>query len=226
MEKMDISPSHSKKKKPRKKSKSNLKKQTKKSQLLKETRLEHRPMCNILSQFKISDENIDSFQRYINSPMDCFINALQLMGLLDSLTSNIFRISCVGKQGFEIMQIEKIFILLNKEKHNFDFISTKNFDEFAKTIETNLLPGHVVFAGYSTDKLVGDNWANKTNGHVFIIGRYHDGRIVYIDPQIDTICDINTCQHLIRNRGDNYYLLHNSEEKLTNKQMEKLGFIL
>jgi hypothetical protein len=111
MEKMNISPSHSKTKISRKKSKTktNIKK-TKKSQLLKNIRLNHRPMCKKLSIFKISDENINSFQRFINAPMDCVINALQLIGLLDSLTSNIFRISCVGKQGFELIQIEKLFI--------------------------------------------------------------------------------------------------------------------
>jgi hypothetical protein len=49
---------------------------------------------------------------------------------------------------------------------------------------------------------------------------------MYIDPQLNTICDINTCQDLIRNGGDSYYVLYNSEEKLTNEQFEKFGFTL
>ena len=168
------------------------------------------PECNILSQFKISDENIMNFKRHIQSPMDCVINALQLMGVLDTLSSNILRISCVGSRGFEKEQIEKIFTLYTGV--NFEFKSTKNFDEFANTIETQLLPGNVVFAGYT--------------GHVFIIGKYLDGRLVYIDPQLNTICDINICQDMLKNGGKEYFILFNSEEKLTSTQLEYLGFTL
>ena len=168
------------------------------------------PQCNILSQFKISDENIMNFRRHIQSPMDCVINALQLMGILDTLSGNILRISCVGSTGFEKYQIEKIFILYTGV--NFEFKSTKDFDEFAKMIETLLLPGNVVFAGYT--------------GHVFIIGRYLNGQLVYIDPQLNTICDILNCQDMIKNGGNEYFVLFNSEEKLTSTQLEYLGFTL
>ena len=168
------------------------------------------PECNILSQFRISDDNIMNFRRHIQSPMDCVINALQLMGVLDTLSSNILRISCVGKNGFEKEQIEKIFILYAGV--NFEFKSTKNFDEFAKNIEIQLSPGNVVFAGYS--------------GHVFIIGRYFSGQIVYIDPQLNTICDVLECQEIIKNGGTEYYILFNSKDKLTNIQLEYLGFTL
>jgi len=214
MEKMDISPSHSKKKTSTKMKKI----KTKKSQLLK--RVRELPRCYTLSQFKISNENINSFKSFINAPNDCVINALQLMGNLDTISSNILRISCVGENGFNKDQIEKIFILL--KGHNFEFKSTSNFDTFAKNIETNLLPGHVVFAGYKTSRVL----PGQIGGHVFILGRYLDGKIMYIDPQLNTICDINTCQDLIRNGGDSYYVLYNSEEKLTNEQFEKFGFTL
>ena len=206
---MNISPSHSKTKTKKNKSKQN--KHSKKTQLLKTVRIKNSfPECNTLSQFKISDENIMNFKRYIKSPMDCVINALQLMGILDIVTSNMLRISCVGTNGFEKDQIEKIFILYVGV--NFEFKSTKDFNEFANTIENKLLPGHVVFAGYT--------------GHVFILGRHLDGKIMYIDPQIDTICYINTCQDLIRNGGKEYFILFNSEEKLTNTHLEYLGFTL
>jgi len=168
------------------------------------------PECDILSQFKISDENIMNFKRYLKSPMDCVINALQLMGILDTLSSNILRISCVGTTGFEKEQIEKIFTLYTGV--NFEFKSTKKFDEFVQIIETQLLPGNVVFAGYT--------------GHVFIIGRYLNGQLVYIDPQLNIICNILECQDMIRNGGKEYFILFNSQDKLTNQQLEHLGFTL
>jgi hypothetical protein len=187
------------------------KKTKKRSNIVKNIRIKNSfPECNILSQFKISDDNIMNFRRHIKSPMDCVINALQLMGILDTTSSNVFRISCVGTNGFTKEQIEKIFILYIGL--NFEFKSTKDFNEFATTIETKLLPGNVVFAGYS--------------GHVFLLGRYLDGRIVYIDPQLNIICDILKCQEIIKNGGKEYFILFNSEEKLVNQQLEHLGFIL
>jgi len=185
--------------------------QKKRSKVIWKARVKNSlPDCNDLSQFQINDENIQSFRRYINSPMDCVINALQLMGLLDTVTSNLFRISCVGTNGFEKDQIEKIFILYKGV--NFEFKSTTNFNEFLNLIETKLLPGNVVFAGYT--------------GHVFIIGRLLNGNIMYIDPQINKFCDIKTCQNLIMHESKSYYLLFNSEKKLTIDQLNIIGFVV
>ena len=166
------------------------------------------PECDILSQFGMTDNNIGSFKRYIQSPMDCFINALQLMGLIDVLTGNMVRISCAGQLGFTKPQIEKVFILY--KGHNFDFKSTGNFDEFSQNIENNLQKNHAVFAGYT--------------GHVFILARLANGDIMYIDPQINEFCNVNKCQDLIRNGGSTYYLLFHSKEKLNQYQLESIGF--
>jgi len=156
--------------------KTNKTKKTTKHKIVRNVRIKNSfPECNILSQFKISDENIMNFKRYLKSPMDCVINALQLMGVLDTISSNMLRISCVGTSGFEKEQIEKIFILYGGV--NFEFKSTKDFNEFASIIENQLLPGNVVFAGYT--------------GHVFIIGRYLNGQLVYIDPQLNIILRIS-----------------------------------
>jgi hypothetical protein len=142
--------------------------------------------------------------------MDCVINALQLIGILDTFSGNILRISCVGSTGFEKDQIEKLFILY--VGLNFEFKATNDFDDLLNTIDTQLLPGYVVFAGYT--------------GHVFIIGRYLNGKLVYIDPQINTICDIITCQDILKKGGKEYFILFNSKENLTNPQLEYLGFTL
>ena len=168
------------------------------------------PKCTTLSQFKISDENIAGFKRFVDKPMDCVINALQIFGALDNYSSNILRISCAGDAGFYKEQIEKIFILLLG--NNFDFQSSDNYQEFVEVIEKTLLPGHGVFAGYT--------------GHVFIIARKKNGVIMLIDPHRSSIlCEIDKCQDYIRDNKE-FYLLFQSPEKLTPGQLSSMGFYL
>jgi len=161
------------------------------------------PQCNILSQFAITDESITNFSREFTVPMDCFINALQIMNVLNEKSANIMRISTLGKTGFQKDQIEVIFIYTFRT--NFDFKLTNNFDEWASWIANLLQPGNVVFAGYT--------------GHVFLIGRLANGTIVYIDPQVPTLCDLNdgNCQQYLQGKSS-YYLLFNSSEMLTPEQ--------
>lgn len=169
------------------------------------------PECNILSQFAISDKNISEFKRYLKKPMDCVINAFQIFGILDNISANILRISCVGENGFVQEQIEKIFILVLG--NNFDYKLINNYSEFVTIIEKTLLPGHGVFAGYA-----------HTYGHVFIIARRLDGVIMMIDPQSNIICEINKCQDKIP-QDTMYFLLYHSQSKLNERQLKKLGFI-
>ena len=46
------------------------------------------PPCNNLSQFQITDEQLLSFNRTVPSPMECFINALQILGVLQKVQKN------------------------------------------------------------------------------------------------------------------------------------------
>ena len=170
------------------------------------------PPCTILSLFSITDEQIASFNRGVQTPMDCFINALQLLGVINDMTANIMRISAAGRAGFSQEEIEKIFILLTK--HNHDFKATPNIAEFSTWIASHLPPGKVVFAGHEGQ-----------SNHVYLIGRAADGRILYIDPQLGTICDLSLeeCQKLI---SDNHIfrLMFHSAGQLTPDQLHMLGF--
>ena len=170
------------------------------------------PPCNRLSLFPITNEQIISFNRGIQSPMDCFINLMQLLGIINNLTANIMRISTAGKTGFFQEEIEKIFIMLTG--HNHDFKSTPNSQEFSKWITTYLPPGNVVFAGYEGQ-----------SKHVYLIGRTVEGKIAYIDPQLGTICDLASeeCQRHISN-NHTFRLMFNSESKLSSEQLHLLGF--
>jgi hypothetical protein len=172
------------------------------------------PPCTSLSQFKITDEQIMSFKRAVQSPMDCFINTLQILGVMNSMTANIMRISSAGKTGFTKEEIEKIFIFLSG--HNHDFKSTASSQQFSEWIAKFLYPGYAVFAGHE----------GGTN-HVYLIGRKIDGTIVYIEPQLGIICDLSSleCQEYLKNNKV-YRLMFNSVEKLSPEQITQLGFVL
>lgn len=174
------------------------------------------PACTNLSVFPIRDENILSFRRYLNSPNDCFINALQVFGLLDTKCANIMRISSTGRiTGFSKEEIEAVCILLTS--FNYDFIYSNNYAEFEQKIITSIPVNYGVLAGYS-----GSNVA----GHVFIIARNSSGEIILIDPQINYLGNYLNVRNLIYGPGRNYYLLFESSEKLTPDQIRSLGFII
>ena len=170
------------------------------------------PPCVDLTYFRITDEQINTFRTVVKSPMDCFINSLQLLGIINNVTADIMRISTAGKTGFSQEEIEKIFILLTG--HNHDFKGTNSPDDFSIFIANNLPPGNVVFAGHEGQ-----------SKHVYLIGRTHNGTILYIDPQIGEICDLSLehCQKFISN-NKTFRLMFNSSDKLTPEQLQILGF--
>ena len=161
-----------------------------------------------LSQFTMTDERIQNFKRFVKSPRDCFINAMQLMGMIDTTAANILRISFAGELGFKKEQIELIFTL--KTSKPFKFYQM-NYEKFSDTIKNKLEAGNVVFAGYT--------------GHVFLIGKIRNGDIVYIDPQTEIgICYLSdeNCEKLIQNKGD-YFLMYHTETLLSKDELRKLG---
>jgi hypothetical protein len=181
-----------------------------------------------LFQHQITNENISQFQRYVHAPKDCVINAMHIIGLLDNFTSNLIRLTCVGKEGLEIDQIQKIFTLfsiINGNAHEFLFLEAPAADGmshakmFEKVVIERLKPEHILFCGY------------EKNGfkHVFLLGRYLDGRIMYIDPQVDggVICDINNdkCFSYISG-AQKYYILHFNPKNLTQKEINEMGIIM
>jgi hypothetical protein len=172
------------------------------------------PACTNLSLFPIIDQNILGFRRYLNSSMDCFINAFQVFGLLDTLCANILRISSTGRMsGFTKEEIEGICILLTGL--NFDFINSSSYAEFEQVITTSIPPNYGVLAGYS---------GGGGPSHVFIIARNSSGEIILIDPQLDYLGKYGDARHLIYAPGRNYYLLFQSPERLTPVQIRSLGF--
>lgn len=178
------------------------------------------PPTNILSQFKISDDNIYNFRRFVSSSNDCVITAMQIIGMLDNITANLLRIALNKNAALGKDQIERIFTLYTGNL--FDFISTRNFDEFLNYLRENLRPGNVVFAGHS------NNLSIETYGHAFIIGRTTDRKLLYIDPSISAICDLESkeCNELISGNHAPWYLLHNSERTLSIDELRNMGFTI
>jgi len=164
----------------------------------------------ILSQYAITDEHINGFKRFVKAPNDCVINALQIMGMIDDFTGNMLRISEIGQEiGFTKKQIELIFTLRTSKPFRY---LPMNYESFSETIKEKLMPGHIVFAGYT--------------GHAFLIGRSLNGNLFYIDPQTEVgICNLadDNCEELIKNKEE-YFLLYHTETLLSREELRKLGF--
>jgi len=168
------------------------------------------PPCPQISLFRILDSNILSFKRYIHSDMDCFINALQVFGLLNDICANIMRISSAGRaSGFTKEEIELILILLTGFNH--DFTSSENFTEFEHML-TYIHPSFGILAGYSR--------------HVFVIARNSLGELILIDPQLEYLGNYEAAKYLINKPGREYYILFQSRVKLTQDQLRSLGFVI
>lgn len=169
----------------------------------------------ILFETRISDQNFCNFKRFLNSPMDCFVNAMQIMGMLNTNAANLLRISCVGVSGFSQEQIASIFILYT----NFFFLFREmaGWDAFGQQI-MKISPGYVTLGGYH----------KNGTGHVFLIGKTTQNKMIYIDPQIqnNTLCFLHEaqCENLIKNM-DKYYLLYRNDIQLTPQQRMGLGFV-
>jgi hypothetical protein len=162
-----------------------------------------------IAQFRIFDEYLADFKRLVDKPMDCVINAMQLIGMFDFKTAELLRIK-VGTVGFQKSEIEKIFTLYLP--HIFKFESY-NYDKWANEIKENLKPSNVMFVGYA--------------GHVFLIGKKVNGEIIMIDPQLPKehqVCNLSdsTCFNFIANKAT-YFILKSSFSKVSER--ERLAII-
>lgn len=127
--------------------------------------------------FKINDENLKHFSRQVINPKDCVINAMQLLNIIDAKHADLMRI-LIGDKGINEQQIEAVFNLLDpKWKYSFIRYSSNNFDDIEivnKVIVPSIELGHVLFCGLT--------WKSGER-HVFILGRYTNGKKIVIDPQ-------------------------------------------
>jgi hypothetical protein len=183
--------------------------------------------------FNITNAQIGAFQSYIDkgaTPMDCFINALQLIGYIDVYTANLLRLTSLAKQGFMPDVIEKIFIYgsgMKEQKNNlFQFMPLSpqyfNMPNSLSVLEKYMSimpPGSSIFVG----------WLLPGGGHVFLISRTQDGRFFLLDPQLAKApCDLTTKQCIDAfGPSDNrlFYILFRSNESFLDKKMyEDMGF--
>jgi hypothetical protein len=163
----------------------------------------------------VTEENLVNFQRLIASPRDCVINALQIIGFLDSNAANLMRITSLGRvEGFTSDEIERIFILYTK--HNHDFIGTIDGTEFERTIQEQVPVGHACFIGLR----------NERASHVALIARRANGDLMLIDPQLEIYLNVldPTIGHYFE-EYTNYHLLFRCLEPLTEAQLRGLGFV-
>jgi hypothetical protein len=172
------------------------------------------------AEFKMSDAQIHSFRRWVKKPMDCVINALELIGALDGRNADLMRIAA-GDSGLEKDQIENIFSYLfpSNKWDFFGYSDIKKLEHFAVNI---MQPGRVIFCGY-----YGHNASvNAQIGHVFLIGKNQSGQIKYMDPQIGngTICNIqgnDTCYSYIADKSRYFILQYSGKSGLVGGRKRK-----
>ncbi len=148
-----------------------------------------------VAQFRITDDSISKFRRWIKKPRDCVINAMELLGILTDKNADIARIM-VGDQGITIEQIEQIFSLI-EPKFNWRFFRFTKLETLSHFTSQQLKPLHSIFCGYLGQ-----------DGHVFLIAKTINEKIMYIDPQINELCDLDqsSCVKFIENKQI-YYIL-------------------
>ena len=216
------------------------------------TQMEYRSIEMEMSQWKFSDEQIRKFNSVLNrseTPMDCVINAGQLIGILTDRESNLLRLSCASKNGISAESIIRIFTYVTRHvdgnykgneeveysnSYIFDFnpgYSASCIEQWFKEIEKQLKNGHIMFAGWKDDTL--------SQGHVFCFAKTLDGRIYLLDPQQNNVpisCrkgsngKLKCADYIIRGQTAYrmYYILYSSTQHIP-KNMEKdllegLGF--
>lgn len=151
-----------------------------------------------ISEFKISDEDLMKFFKLVNKRNDCVINALQLIGILDRLNADLMRIA-VGDIGLNADQIRDTFSLVVPTKA-WRFLRYTDVKDLASFTQFYMKPGHVIFCGFE----------DEYTKHVFLVGKTMSGNVLYIDPQINLICDLDSqCRSIIENKKG-YYILQNS----------------
>ena len=147
------------------------------------SRKKHKLLPNITT-FKISDDNLKEFVRHFPKPMDCVINALQILKYIDFKTAAMLRL-LVGNDGIDGHKIEQIFNMINNYKFDYKFKEYHlNYNELKNVFDEFLQPGHVMFLGVSR------NYTNESLLHVTVVGRYLNGDLVVIDPQFNHSLEI------------------------------------
>ena len=83
-----------------------------------------------VAQFVLTDDAVGKFRRWVKKPRDCVINAMELLGILDSQNADIARI-LMGDIGAQIKQIEGIFSIV-EPTFNWNFYKFTNIETLAQ----------------------------------------------------------------------------------------------
>jgi hypothetical protein len=181
-----------------------------------------------VATWDVNPDIIRNFQSDVKpylTPMDCFINAMQIIGVFDSVQANILRISCVGDKGITASAIGQMLTYVSYDTNtimdvegetSFNFYFFQKFSNPQIWIDTISLhisgKDKLVFAGY--------------DGHVFSFASEND-KIYYLDPQLpDKVYELNeeTVTNYLTHPGKSYYLATRSN-KLLQRDLSVLGLM-
>jgi hypothetical protein len=172
-----------------------------------------------IATFPFDDTNLDNFMREVERPMDCVINALELLGLLDHDAALLMRLSCVGTQGLQIDQIEKMinYMSYRTESNVMIFMEFPTWGDFTTQLSHAIEPNIACFCGITR---------NDGSSHVFLIAGQPDYGLVLLDPQMDAHCGLqgedDDCLSLVRDDIASWYILCRSNLPLNSEIMNQI----
>lgn len=153
-----------------------------------------------IANWKITNENLLHFERLANHNNDCVINALQILGLIDSKHAGIMRILVKPGYGVQKNEFQSILQLLYPS-FRWKFIRYTNVDRFIKKLMEILPNGTVSFCGIK--------WREGSK-HVFLVGKALTGEFVIIDGQrnpVSIVCDASRACENYLNDGEEWYIM-------------------
>lgn len=188
--------------------------------------LQGMPQINIMAYFSINQEKIAQFSRFFASNTDCVITGLQMMGVFDDKTAEMFRISEHFKQmrgipgGINQYEIE-LFCMIGTG-YNFDITFYDTIEQWATTL--NILPtSSGVFCYVNNPRLEG--------GHAFIVFKGNDDKLYLIDPQASNYaggtqiyCELQNseCYKFVSNFIAPYGILSRSNQPLKPENLQTI----
>ena len=149
-----------------------------------------------ISYFKFTDQNLIDFLRYERHDVDCVINALELIKIINTQAAGIMRILIKPSNGIRIPVIQNIFSFIYPG-HIWRFKEYNRIEDFKNRIVNNFPIDNVIFCGITY---------NDGSNHVYLIGK-DSSTFWIIDGQLG-FCNLSEidCYEYLKN-AKTWYIL-------------------
>lgn len=138
-----------------------------------------------IANFDFGNRNVDVFERHNEHDMDCVINALEYLEKIDTRCSKYMRILFKNKP-IEGIYIQNFFEI-EMPNHKWVITEYPNFKSFVNKLKLDLNIRKACICLFETPIMKSGN----RDGHVALIARDINGKLVLIDGQKDDLIDLS-----------------------------------